>query len=222
MDTVLTHTEENYLKALFKANEKQKAAVNTNALADQMKTSAASVTDMLKKLAQKDLIIYERYRGARLSTIGTKTATEVIRRHRLWETFLVDKLGFSWSDVHEIAEELEHIQSEELISRLDEYLGYPKYDPHGDPIPSADGKFTLREQYTLSSLTKDQTGIIIGVKNHEKSYLEYLNELDIALGTQLKVLKINDYDQSMRLLLHQREVTLSFRVTQHLIVGKIL
>jgi len=147
----LTHTEENYLKAIYKANQSSKEAVSTNSIAQEMKTSPASVTDMMKKLANKELIIYEKYRGAKLSASGSKTATSLIRKHRLWETFLVQKLGFSWEEVHEIAEELEHINSDKLINRMDEYLGYPKYDPHGDPIPNAEGKFTLREQIGISS-----------------------------------------------------------------------
>lgn len=219
MQNSLTQTEENYLKAIYKANEKSNQSVNTNTIAKLMNTSAASVTDMLKKLAAKEFIIYEKYKGARLSQIGSKTATSVIRKHRLWETFLVQKLGFSWEEVHEIAEELEHIKSEKLVSKLDEFLGFPKYDPHGDPIPSADGKFTLREQKILSQLEEQQVGILVGVKNHDTDFLSHLNENFISLGSQLHVIKKSKFDNSLKVLLDGKtEILLSEKVSSKLLV----
>lgn len=216
---LLTQTEENYLKAIYKANERSTQSVNTNTIASMMNTSAASVTDMLKKLSAKELIIYEKYKGARLSLSGSKTATSVIRKHRLWETFLVQKLGFSWEEVHEIAEELEHIKSDKLIAKLDEFLGHPKYDPHGDPIPSADGKFTLREQKILSQLDENQTGILVGVKNHDNDFLGHLNENMISLGSNLKVLKKSKFDNSLKVLLDDKtEILLSEKVSNKLLV----
>jgi len=222
MDLSLTHTEENYLKALYKANQSQKSPVSTNAIAAVMKTSAASVTDMLKKLSSKELIIYEKYKGARLSPSGTRIATSIIRKHRLWETFLVDKLGFSWSEVHDIAEELEHIQSDKLVSRLDEFLDFPKFDPHGDPIPSADGKFTLREQRALVHVEEGKSGVLIGVKNHDQLFLDHLNELHLGLGSNITVIKKNAFDQSVVIISDEEiEVTLSNKISLNLLIGKI-
>ena len=218
----LTQTEENYLKAIYKANEKTKESVSTNTIAGYMNTSAASVTDMMKKLALKNLIFYEKYKGARLSPSGTKTATLVIRKHRLWETFLVEKLNFSWEEVHEIAEELEHIESDKLIARLDEFLGYPKYDPHGDPIPSADGKFTLREQMIASQLQIGEEGILVGVQNHDTSFLDHLNQCSIQLGSSLLIMTRSAFDQSVKVKVdHANEVLLTKDVSQNLLVRQI-
>lgn len=219
----LTHTEENYLKAIYKANQRTKEAVSTNMIAHEMKTSPASVTDMMKKLANKELIIYEKYRGARLSSTGSKTATSLIRKHRLWETFLVQKLGFSWEQVHDIAEELEHINSDDLIDRLDQYLGFPKYDPHGDPIPNAEGKFTLREQIDMSRLQSGASCVLVGVKNHESAFLEHLNNCHIGLGTKLHLIEKVSFDKSIKVLVDDdKEILLSAQVSQNLLVRKVV
>ncbi len=221
MTATLTHTEENYLKAIYKANEKTKEAVSTNMIAQYMNTSPASVTDMMKKLSTKGLIIYERYKGSRLSSEGSKSATSVIRKHRLWETFLVQKLGFSWEKVHDIAEELEHIHSEELINRLDDYLGFPKYDPHGDPIPSADGKFTLREQIIVSQLNIGEVGVLVGVKNHETSFLDHLNKCHISLGTSIAILDKSSFDKSLQVHIdNDHQILLTHEVSKNLLVRK--
>jgi len=151
--------EENYLKAIFKIYEKTGKHVHTNAIALHLDNSAASVTDMVQKLSEKNLVNYTKYKGALLTNEGKKIVTGLIRRHRLWEYFLVNKLGFGWDNVHELAEELEHIHSEELISKLDEYLGMPKYDPHGDPIPNGEGKYSMRTQLLLSDLEAGQEGV---------------------------------------------------------------
>jgi len=214
-----TRTEENYLKAIYQANENTREQVSTNTIAKIMNTSAASVTDMLKKLAQKELVKYEPYKGALLSQEGAQVATQLIRKHRLWETFLVNKLMFSWEEVHDIAEELEHINSEELMKRLDSYLGYPKYDPHGDPIPSADGKFTIREQSVLSRSTVGDAVVVIGVKNHTAQFLKYLNELNISLGSHLEILQKSSYDDSIKILLDNKdELLITDRVSKYLLV----
>ena len=146
----LSYAEENYLKAILKLSGSPDGTVSTNAIAAQLDTSAASVTDMLKKLSDKELITYQRYKGASLTDDGQRIATTLVRKHRLWEVFLVQSLGMTWDEVHEIAEELEHIQSDRLIDRLDHFLGHPKFDPHGDPIPNAQGKYTLRAQIPLT------------------------------------------------------------------------
>jgi DtxR family Mn-dependent transcriptional regulator len=219
---MLTFTEENYLKAIYNIYEKTKDIVSTNSIAEKLNTTPASVTDMIKKLANKNLINYEKYKGSKLSSEGTKIATSLIRKHRLWETFLVEKLSFSWEEVHEIAEDLEHIQSERLINQLDEYLGFPKYDPHGDPIPNAEGKFTLREQQDLNKLEVGDQGLLIGVKNHDDSFLSYLNELGVSLGVHMEILEKNDYDKSMTISIDQKSSAfLTEKVTKKLLLKKI-
>lgn len=186
-----------------------------------MNTSPASVTDMLKKLSDKKMVDHERYYGVTLTNAGIKEATSLIRRHRLWEVFLVEKLRFGWHHVHDIAEQLEHVNSEELMARLDAYLDYPKYDPHGDPIPNAEGKFTLRTQIQLSSFLPGQTGVLIGVREHDTPFLTYLNQLDIKLGTELKLLEMIPYDSSVKVLVdRKKEVMLTHVVSQLLLLRK--
>ncbi len=220
---MLSFTEENYLKAIYKINEKTKERASTNAIAEIMQTTAASVTDMMKKLSNKNLITYERYKGSKLSSQGAQIATSLIRKHRLWETFLVEKLSFSWEEVHELAEQLEHINSNKLIERLDEYLDFPKYDPHGDPIPNAEGKFTLREQIKLSQLNIGEEGNLIGVQNHDDQFLEYLNELNIKLGSRITVTKKVLYDKTYNIIVdNEHTVQISEKVANNLMVKKIL
>lgn len=217
-----TLAEENYLKAIFKIAEKELKSVSTNAIAKQMSTSAASVSDMLKKLSDKELINYEKYRGVTLTQKGNHTATQLIRKHRLWEVFLVEKLRFRWEQVHDIAEELEHINSDELIRRLDIYLGKPKFDPHGDPIPNADGKFTIRNQMSFNDMQKGQSCLLVGVKEHSSPFLEYLNSISVGLGTELHIIDIQEYDQSFKVSVDKdQEHTLTQMVIQNLLVKKI-
>jgi len=219
---MLSSTEENYLKAIFKIAEKEKKSVGTNSIARQMATTAASVTDMLKKLAEKDLINYEKYKGVTLTATGNKSATNLIRKHRLWEVFLVNKLRFSWHQVHDIAEELEHIVSEELISRLDAFLDYPKFDPHGDPIPNADGKFTLRNQMTLSDMSLFQSGIVVGVKDHQTEFLKHLTKINIKLGTEIKIMEITDFDLSMKIDIDGKsEAVISKTISQNILMRRL-
>ncbi len=194
---MLTKTEERYLKAIYKINELWPSLVSTNALAHKVRTSAASVTDMIKKLAAKELVFYEPYKGVRLSAQGVAIATQLVRKHRLWETFLVQKLDFEWSEVHEIAQHLEHIPSEKLVQQLDRFLDYPKFDPHGDPIPNAEGKFTLREQLLLSRLEVGQSGTLVRVKSQQNDFLRHLDKLQISMGCTIHILERENYDQSM-------------------------
>lgn len=195
-------TEENYLKAIFKITERTQKAASTNSIAEKLKTSAASVTDMLKRLSEKELINYEKYKGVTLTASGIKVAIHLIRKHRLWEVFLVKKLYFSWDEVHDIAEQLEHIKSVELVNRLDNFLGNPKFDPHGDPIPNAEGKFTLRNQVSLDQFTIGEEGTLVGVKEHDKDFLQFLDKLEIGLGSQLKVVDKNNFDHSKKILIN--------------------
>ena len=218
---MLSYTEENYLKAIYKVYEKTKDIDSTNAIAEEINTTAASVTDMIKKLAAKELIIYEKYKGSKLTNSGAKIATNLIRKHRLWETFLVETLAFSWDEVHQIAEDLEHINSVQLIDRLDEFLNFPKYDPHGDPIPNAEGKFTLREQINLQKLVKGDKGYLIGVNNHDDSFLLYLNELGIGLGSFFEVIERFSYDKSLKVSIDQKEpILLTDKVAKNLFLKK--
>ena len=218
----LSPAEENYLKAIFKISERSQKSASTNAIAHHLNTSAASVTDMLKRLAEKMYINYERYKGVTLTSEGSKLATQLIRKHRLWEVFLVKKLRFTWDQVHDIAEQLEHIQSEELIMRLDAYLDYPKFDPHGDPIPNADGKFTIRSQTPLSEMHSGQEGSLVGVKEHQSDFLQYLNSQHVKLGTIIKVLETIPFDSSMRIVIdHKKEITVTSKVAQNLLIKKI-
>ena len=176
---------------------------------------------MLKRLAEKTLINYEKYKGVTLTASGNKVATQLIRKHRLWEVFLVKNLRFSWDQVHEIAEQLEHIQSKELIMRLDAFLDYPKFDPHGDPIPNADGKFTIRNQTPLSDMHKGQEGMLVGVKEHHTDFLKYLTSLNIKLGTMISVIETIPYDSSMKILLDNKsEIMITSAITQNLLLRK--
>ena len=215
----ISHTEENYLKAIFKISEKQDKPASTNAISSEMKTSAASVTDMIKRLSEKELINYERYRGVTLTAEGARIATHLIRKHRLWEVFLVDKLGFSWDEVHEIAEQLEHIKSPELVEKLDGFLEYPRFDPHGDPIPDADGIFATRKQIQLSDMAIGVKGVVVGVQDHTTPFLQYLDQMGLVLGASLKVLEYYEYDESMKVAIgEQASRTLSKKVCQNLFV----
>lgn len=200
-------TEENYLKAIYKLSEQTVQAVSTNSISEEMKTTAASVTDMLKRLSDKKTIIYRKYQGVRLTESGTKIALEIIRKHRLWETFLVEKLEFSWDEVHEIAEQLEHIQSSVLTNRLDRFLGFPSIDPHGDPIPDENGRMNSRKKILLSELEKNSEAVVVGINDSNDSLLKYLNKLQIQIGTHIKVKDIFDFDQSIEIIISKKSIT---------------
>lgn len=219
----LSHTEENYLKAIYKIAEREERGAGTNAVANAMQTTAASVTDMLKRLSEKELIHYEKYKGVFLSEAGDRLAKSLIRRHRLWEVFLVEKLGYSWDAVHDIAEQLEHVDAPELMERLDQFLGRPKYDPHGDPIPDAKGNFLVRKQVLLNELQIGESGIIVGVHEHSTAFLRHLERLGLLLGVSICVEEIFDFDKSMRLSRNKTDfLVISAAVSQHIFVEKII
>ncbi len=202
---MLTASEENHLKAIYKISQNNSdKTVFTKAIAEELNTNPASVTDMVKKLADKKLLTHEKYYGVQLTREGQKVAIELLRRHRLWETFLHDKLGFSWDELHEVAEQLEHIQSAQLIERLDAFLDNPKFDPHGDPIPNASGTFTYRNQVSLSLI--HETGkevIMLGVKNQSPEFLKYLQSKKLNPGSKLQIISIGEYDLSLKLVVNQ-------------------
>jgi DtxR family Mn-dependent transcriptional regulator len=216
----LTITEENYIKAIFHLSEDGDKSISTNEIARAVSATAASVTDMLKKLKEKKLITYEKYRGVFLTKEGEKIAKRIVRKHRLWEVFLVDKLGYSWDKIHDLAEQLEHIDSDDLVDRLDQFLGHPKFDPHGDPIPDSNGKIQAIKQTLLSKLKKGDKGKVVGVKDSSAKLLQHLDSLQIQLGTHLEVIDIVEFDNSVSLLLDKkRKVTLSKIAAQNIFIG---
>ena len=196
-------TEENYLKAIYKLIELIGDVVSTNAIAEKMNTKAASVTDMLKKLSDKKLINYQKYQGVTLTSKGEKVALTIIRKHRLWEMFLVEKLDFKWDEVHDVAEQLEHINSDKLIEQIDKFLNYPKVDPHGDPIPDAKGKLNIPKSYLLSKFSKNDLCVMTGVVDHSTAFLQYLDKSGIALGNEIKIKDIIEFDRSLQITVNK-------------------
>ena len=212
-------TEENYLKAIYKLSDNKAGEITTNAIADAMQTKAASVTDMVKKLAEKQLLKYEKYKGVKLSAKGRKVAIDTVRKHRLWETFLHNKLNFKWDEVHEIAEQLEHIQSETLIDKLDDFLGYPAHDPHGDPIPGKNGEIKMHDVVTLSNLKKGERCVVVGVVDHRTIFLKHLQKINLMPGSKIQVSTINEFDQSHNIKVNRNiELQISFDVAKNILV----
>jgi DtxR family Mn-dependent transcriptional regulator len=215
----ITSTEEDYLKAIFKIAEKENKAAATNKLAESLGTSPASITDMIKKLSEKNLVTYRKYYGVTLTQEGSRVATALIRRHRLWEYFLVEKLRFPWHEVHNIAEQLEHIKSDDLLSRLDAFLNYPKFDPHGDPIPNANGKFTIKTQFPLSEGKPSGNYVLTGLKESTDHFLKHLYDLGIKLGSKINVIELSEFDKSAKITLDNRvELIIGGQVTNNLMV----
>lgn len=207
---MLSYTEENYLKALLKLSMAHSTAeVGTNELAQQLHVKPGTVTDMLKKLKEKKLIAYEKYGKITLSQEGRRHGLEVIRKHRLWETFLCSKLEFTWDEVHEVAEQLEHIQSVKLTNKLDKFLGYPKFDPHGDPIPTADGELNVQDKKLLSAMKAGQRCQMVGVCTNDAPFLQYAEELGLGIGTVIDVLRIHPFDGSMNIQTGEKLITVS-------------
>ena len=216
---MLSSAEENYIKAIFKISDKKGIPVSTNSIADELETTAASVTDMIQKLSDKNLVFYEKYKGVSLSSDGKTQATRLLRKHRLWECFLVDKLGFPWDEVHDIAEQLEHVQSDKLIDRLAEFLDHPKFDPHGDPIPDSGGRFTLRQQTKLSELSPGHSCLVVGVSEHSSTYLQYLADIGIQIGASINILDMYPYDGALKIKIeNEAPQIISKQVAQNMIV----
>jgi DtxR family Mn-dependent transcriptional regulator len=193
----MTRAEENYLKALYHLSDHDRELVSTTELADRLDTKPSSATDMLQKLHEKSLVAYTKYKGAKLSTKGRLKASQIVRKHRLWEVFLVDKLDFGWEEVHEIAEQLEHIKSPELVERLDQFLGCPTTDPHGDPIPDKLGHMVAIQKSLLADQAEDSSAILMGIKDSDAEFLTYLSQKNIKLGSCITVLDKEPFDQSM-------------------------
>ncbi len=212
----LTRSEENYLKAVYSLSGNTDKGVSTSDLATRLETKASSVTDMVQKLAEKNLLHYRKYQGAKLTPGGKAAAIQIVRKHRLWEVFLHEKLGFAWDEVHDIAEQLEHIKSEELILRLERFLGHPKYDPHGDPIPDPDGRIQARRSMPVSEMKPGMEGVITGVRDSSSSFLQYLDKQQLVLGTRISVVEVFDYDQSVQIETADNRITLSFDVSKNI------
>ncbi|MFW5700210.1 MAG: metal-dependent transcriptional regulator [Cyclobacteriaceae bacterium] len=204
---MLSYTEENYLKTIFLLSSGGDQEVSTNAIAEMLKTKPASVTDMIGKLSAKGVIIYKKYQGVKISEAGRKYALRIIRKHRLWEVFLVEKMKFNWDEVHEVAEQLEHVDSPLLVKRLDEFLGFPKYDPHGDPIPDESGEFKEKPQLPLNELEEGDAGIIMAVNDSSSVFLKHLDKLGAYIGAKVKVISKEEFDGSMTILIDNKKQT---------------
>lgn len=213
--------EENYLKVIYRLSEINEGGISTNSVAEMMQTKAASVTDMLKKLSSKGWIDYQKYQGVTLTPSGEKIALNTIRKHRLWETFLVNKLNFQWDEVHDIAEQLEHIDSSILINKLDEFLDYPKTDPHGDPIPNSAGDMHNRINTLLLEIQLNQECTLLGVAIDNSIFLKMLTKMGLSLGAKIKILEINNFDFSRKVLINnKKEVFVSSEIAKNIYVKK--
>lgn len=214
----MTYSEENYLKVIYHLSLTATNGVATNAIANEMESKPSSVTDMVQKLAEKNLVTYKKYQGVTLTDKGKLTALMIVRKHRLWEVFLVDKLDFSWDEVHDVAEQLEHIKSEKLIDKLDEFLDYPTEDPHGDPIPDKNGAIKKIDKHLLSEIEVGKKAICVGVKDSSSAFLQYLDKQQISLGSTIQVMAKETFDMSLTLLVNKKEVTVSNKIAGNLFV----
>ncbi len=215
----ITITEENYLKAIFSATNLAEGRVGNQLIAERLTINPASVTEMLRKLDEKKLIEYSRTEGAKLTKEGLKAAVKVIRKHRLWETFLVGNLNFKWDEVHEVAEQLEHIQSDKLLDELATFLGNPGFDPHGDPIPDKNGKMPVLKNKVLAETEIGIKVKVVKVGDNTASFLKYLDKQGIALGNIIIVKEIQDFDKSILVgLKKKKEIYLSAEAAKKIIV----
>ncbi len=216
----LSLAEENYLKTIFHLSEHTAEAVSTNAIAEKMRTKPASVSDMIKRLSGKGLLSYEKYMGVNLTDSGKKRALMIIRKHRLWEVFLVDKLKFQWDEVHEVAEQLEHVQSKTLIKRLDEFLGYPKFDPHGDPIPDAEGELKSIPSVSVAEMEEGKSGSLVSLNDTSAPFLQYLDKVGIYIGARIKVKERVTFDHSVEVVVdNQKTIFISRDVAENLMIN---
>lgn len=217
-----TFTEENYLKAIYKIAEDGDSFITTNDIARRINTKAASVTDMLRKLSAKKLIKYKKYYGVALTDHGKKVALNVIRRHRLWEMFLVKTLKFKWDEVHDVAEQLEHVRSEKLVQHIDKFLHFLKFDPHGDPIPDVNGKINSSKEKSipLSEAKNDKKCVVTGVIDHSVSFLQLLDKSGIIPGSKIKVKAVQPYDKSLSLVLNgKKRMFISNQIAKNILVS---
>ncbi len=206
---VQTLTEENYLKAIFKLTQASLQKISPTAIAQEIEVNAASVIDMFKKLKEKELISYDKRKGAALTPQGIRVALNIVRKHRLWEVFLFEKLKYSWDEVHEMAEQLEHIQNDALANRLDEFLGFPVFDPHGDPIPKANGSIPKFSKVLLSAKKIGDECQVVAIKDTSPEFLQYLNQLSIDIGSRIVIKDKVAFDNSLVILIKGHQTTVS-------------
>lgn len=214
----MTNSEENYLKTIYHISLHSDSGITTNAIANAMESKPSSVTDMIQKLAEKELVLYKRYQGVELTEKGKKEAIYIVRKHRLWEFFLVNKLGFSWDEVHDIAEQLEHINSEKLIDNLDKFLDFPTKDPHGDPIPDKNGNLPTIKRQLLSYAPYHTKLIFVGVNDHSSAFLQYLDKQSISLGVSIEILEKEEFDHSLKIRVNNREIIISDVIANNIFV----
>lgn len=214
----MTFSEENYLKAVYHLEKQFEKGVSTNALSEEMNTKASSATDMVKRLAEKDCLSYRPYQGVTLTEHGRGHALNIIRKHRLWEYFLVKKLKFNWDEVHEMAEQLEHIQSDKLTNKLEEFLGYPKVDPHGDLIPNREGNLPPSKKILLAKCKPDNKGVLVGVRDSSKAFLQYLDKRQIALGDAVEIMDKEEFDDSMLVKINGESRNISKKIAVNIYV----
>jgi DtxR family Mn-dependent transcriptional regulator len=214
-----TLSEENYLKIIYSLDKQGVKKVTPTAISKALVNNPASVIDMLKRLVDKKLIMYDKTKGAKLTSAGKVIAISVVRRHRLWEVFLAEKLAYEWDQVHDIAEQMEHIRSPDLADRLDKFLGFPKYDPHGDPIPSANGEMVSVSRLLLEEAAVGKTYKVIGVKDSNPEFLQYLKRLDIGIGTTITIKEKITFDNSLMIQIGKnRETSVSRVFSQNLLI----
>lgn len=217
---MFSQSEENYIKAIYHLAAVSDKGISTNAIAKKLTTKASSVTDMIKKLSDKKVLVYKKYQGVTLTDFGKRTAANIIRKHRLWEVFLVEKLNFTWDEVHEVAEQLEHIKSPKLIDELDSFLGHPKRDPHGDPIPDKEGNLPQIQKSLLSTLEKNEKGVCVGVNDTSSEFLRFLDKQEIGLGKNIEVLDKEPFDDSFLVKINGKEMTISNKVANNIYIQK--
>lgn len=213
-------TEENYLKALFSLANNE-GDVNVSELSDKLEIKMPTVTSMMKKLAAKNLVHYESYKPIRLTEKGRLAAALIIRKHRLTEMYLVEKMGFGWENVHHIAEQIEHIKAPDFFDKMDKILGYPKIDPHGSPIPDREGKIQEVSSKRLCDCSIGDQVKVAAVTNSSEDFLIYLNSRNIQLGSELTILGIEPFDLSMEVRRDGKIETYSFKVAERLMVEKM-
>lgn len=216
---MLSYTEENYLKALLKISlENEISEVGTNELAANLEVKPATVSDMLKKLKEKELVTYKKYGKIKLTKTGRNSAINVMRKHRLWETFLFEKLEFTWDEVHEVAEQLEHIQSAKLIDKLDSFLNFPKFDPHGDPIPTAKGELIVLTTTTLANVLIGTHCKVAAVKDNSSAFLKYVDKIGLQIDSRIKVLAKEDYDDLLQIEVNKTKFAVSQKFAENILV----
>lgn len=217
---MVSQTEENYLKALFHLTHETdgQTEAGTKELADYLEVKSASANDMLKKLKEKEYVSYEKYGKITLTKKGKDIAIEIVRKHRLWETFLYEKMNFTWDEVHEVAEQLEHIKSQKLVEQLERFLEFPKIDPHGDPIPNAEGKIKKVDRKSLSEISVGSVCRLIAVKDGSVAFLQYVTKLGLDLSSKIKVVNRQEFDGSMEIEINNQRFNVSQKFGKNLFV----